>query len=453
MDTDVVIAGAGLAGLVCARHLRRTGLDVQVLEAGDDIGGRVRTDVVDGYLCDRGFQLLNPAYPAVRDELDVHRLRLGTFARGVTVLRDDGRAVIALPTRDTDTVGTIGRSLAALAGGGPLHTAGVAEGAALIRWIAPALGPVARLLARRDAPLGASLDDAGVRGALRTQLLDPFLAGVLLDRSGASSTTFTRLLARAFALGTPGVPAQGMSAIPHQLADDLRGRIRLGCRVEAVTPTGRTVSGPSAAAGTAGAAGAAWAAGAPPDHGVRVDTDGGPVRARAVVVATDPPTAARLLDLDVPAGKGVVTWWFATDREPRGGALLHLDGRSVRGPLLNAAVMTRAAPSYAPPGHHLVQASALIDEAPSREADVCAEIGALLGEDTRDWRLVTRHEIPYALPAQPPPLRVRRPVDVGGGVYVCGDHRDTASIQGALVSGRRTARAVAAALRGHGRAR
>jgi phytoene dehydrogenase-like protein len=67
MDTDVVVVGAGLAGLQSARRLERLGLRVTVLEAGDAVGGRVRTDKVDGFLCDRGFQVLNPSYPAVRD--------------------------------------------------------------------------------------------------------------------------------------------------------------------------------------------------------------------------------------------------------------------------------------------------------------------------------------------------------------------------------------------------
>ena len=96
MDTDVIVVGAGLAGLTCARHLTDAGLDVRLLEASDDIGGRVRTDVVDGFRCDRGFQLLNPAYPAVRDEVDVPRLRLGSFERGVATLGDDGLWVLAV---------------------------------------------------------------------------------------------------------------------------------------------------------------------------------------------------------------------------------------------------------------------------------------------------------------------------------------------------------------------
>lgn len=417
MDTDVVIAGAGLAGLTCARHLAGAGLDVRVLEAGDDVGGRVRTDVVDGFRCDRGFQLLNPAYPAVRDEVDVRRLGLGTFERGVAVRRDDGLTHLTVSPRAlAHAAPATVSSITSLVPGPYLRPQSVRELAALTRWAAPALGPVSRLLRQRDTTLRESWDDAGFRGRFRAEVVEPFLAGVVLERDGSTSANFARLLVRAFALGTPGVPAQGMSALPHQLAAPVLESVELGRRVEAVTrETG----------------------------GVRVDTDSGPVRARAAVVACDPATAGELLDIEVPAGRGLTTWWFATDSDPGDRAILHLDGRSQPGPLVNAAVMTNAAPSYAPPGWHLVQASALTADADLPTEAVLAQVGAVLGVPTRSWQLVTRHDIAYALPSQPPPLRVRRDVALSGGVYACGDHRDTASIQGAIVSGRRTARAVA----------
>lgn len=420
MDTDVIVVGAGLAGLTCARHLTDAGLDVRLLEASDDIGGRVRTDVVDGFRCDRGFQLLNPAYPAVRDELDVPRLRLGSFERGVATLGDDGLWVLAVPARHRlPGLAQLGTAVSDALRGPSTRPDVLRDAAAFARWSAAALGPVPRLLHSRDEPVGASLDEAGVTGPLRRRVIDPFLAGVVLDRSGATSATFVRLLVRAFMLGTPGLPAQGMSAVPHQIAARLGRPVELRRRVGAVTPLA---------------------------VGVRVETDDGPITARVVVVATDPLTAGHLLDLPVPAGKGVVTWWFATERDPGARALLHLDGRGQPGPLLNVAVVTNAQPSYAPPGRHLVQASARSDDAGASATAVLAEIGALLQVDTAGWQLVTRHEIAYALPAAPPPLQVRREVALGEGRYVCGDHRDTASIQGALVSGRRTARAVLAAL-------
>ena len=185
---DVVVVGAGLAGLTCAVSLEARGLDVLVLEAAAEVGGRVRTEVVDGHLCDVGFQLLNPAYPAVHRLVDVDALGLQTFGAGVEVRRGDsgsprsggggdvsaGRGVTALladPRREPTAL------LRTLASG--LLAPG--ELAALARWAAPSLGPVRRLLDGPDTSLAESLDKAGVHGPLRREVLEPFLAGVLAD--------------------------------------------------------------------------------------------------------------------------------------------------------------------------------------------------------------------------------------------------------------------------------
>lgn len=416
MDCDVAVIGAGLAGLECARSLHDRGFEVRLLEASDAVGGRVRTDRIDGFTLDRGFQLINPAYPAVKERVDVAALEFRPFFPGVAVRRPGNRlAVLADPRRAPRHLLTTLRS-------GYLSPV---ELFALARWAAPALGPVRRLLARPDVTLADSFVDARVEGHLRREVLEPFLAGVLATDDGATSAAFVRLLVRAFLLGTPGVPAAGMGALPAQLAAHLPGQITLGTRVERIETAD--------------------------DGACRVHVDGAVVTARAVVVATDPIDAGRLAGVPVPPMKGLATWWFAADEPPGSppSPILHVDGRRA-GPVVNAAVLSAVAPSYAPAGAHLVQATCLLPAgAPSsavsrapEEGRVRAHAGEMLGCDARGWRLLARHVIPHALPVQPAPLAVRRPVALGGGLFVCGDHRDTASIQGALVSGRRTAREV-----------
>ena len=232
---------------------------------------------------------------------------------------------------------------------------------------------------------------------------------------------FVRLLLRSFALGRPGVPRDGMRALPAQLAAPLHD-VRLGTPVSSVS-------------------------------GTHVVADGQRIDARAVVVAADVTGAASLMNLPEPATRGLVTWWFGTETAPTGSRMLAVDGRgddAPPGPVWNTGVASNAAPSYAPSGRHLVHATTLLDrpdgEAP--ESEVRRHLGEIYGCDTRPWGLVARHRIEHALPATPPGTPVRRPVDVGEGLFVCGDHRDTASIQGALVSGRRAAAAVHRALGG-----
>lgn len=404
---DVAVIGAGLAGLRCARVLQDAGLDVVVLEAGDDIGGRVRTDLIDGYRVDRGFQVLNPAYPQVRRHVDVRALRLARFPAGATVRRDDGTATAADPRRSPRLLGATLRS----------PYTDPADLVALGRWAAPALGPVDRLLARPDESRAESMEQAGLDGVLREELLEPFLAGVVLERDGSSSATYTRLLVRSFVLASPGLPAAGMSALPHQLAAGLTRRPVLGVRAEGVRLDGS-----------------------------RWHVEGSDVRARSVVIATDPTTAHELTDLATPAGKGLTTWWFASDEPVSDDATLRVEGRRGAGPLVNTAVVTNTAPSYAPAGRHLVQGTALHADGPASDDDARLHLADLWQQDTSRWELVARHDVGYSLPAQPAPLDARRPVDLGEGLFVCGDHRDTGSIQGALASGARTGRAVIAHL-------
>jgi phytoene dehydrogenase-like protein len=400
--TDVIVIGAGLAGLQCARVLTAAGRRVRVLEAAEGIGGRVRTDLVDGFRLDRGFQLLNPAYPDARSQLDLRALGLQRFGRGVAVRRDSELVVLE----------------AALAGLSALvHGAYADPGAwaALARWVAPALGPVPRLLSAPDATLADSLDAAGFRGPLRTEVFEQFLAGVLAETDGSTSARFVRLLVRSFSFGTPGLPTQGMAAIAHQLAGHLVVAPELEMPVGAVEADG---------------------------DGWTVTLPDGEAHAPVVVVATDPVTAGRLTPAPVPAMKGLVTWWFSTPSAPVSHTLLVLDGRHGTGPVVNTAVISNAAPSYAPAGRHLVQATALLGADVPPEALVRTQLASLYDCATDGWELLATHAIPNALPVMPPPLQVRREISYGPGLFVCGDHRDTASIQGALVSGRRTAEAI-----------
>lgn len=402
----MVVVGAGLAGLRCAQVLADAGREVVVLEAADVVGGRIRTERVDGHLLDRGFQLLNPAYPAVRRWVDVDALDLQPFGAGVAARTNDGLAVLGHPLREPGLIASTVRTVARRP----------REVAALARWAAPLLRPRRRtsleevLTRRPDVDRRTALDSAGVDGLVR-RVIDRFYAGVLLEDDGTTSDRYALLLAWMFARGVPALPRDGMAALPAQLAARLGGRVQLEQPVRSVS-------------------------------GTTVTTDAGTWTARHVVVATGAAQAAGLTGIPAPSTKGVTTMWWSAAEAPDTD-LLHVDARRTpAGPLVNAAVVSRAAPSYAPPGRHLVQGSALMG--PGRdtgEQSMRQHAGDLLGTDPSRWEVVARHEVPDALPVQPPPYDARRPVQVGD-LVVCGDHRDTGSIQGALVSGQRAAEAI-----------
>ncbi|HEY5980548.1 MAG TPA: NAD(P)/FAD-dependent oxidoreductase [Microlunatus sp.] len=400
--SPIVVVGAGLAGLACAQRLTAAGLEVVVLEAADAVGGRVRTDETDGFRCDRGFQLINPAYPALGRVVDLDQLDLRSFGAGVVVAGVDGRSVLADPRRLPRLLPATLRS--------PVGS--LRERVAFVRWALSCLLPVRRQLAAPDLRLADALDRAGISGELRTAVLDPFLAGVLADWEGTTSATFVRLLMRSFLLGSPAVPSTGISRLPELLAASLpAGTIRLDQRVIDV-----------------GA-----------EHVRTADEE---IRAEAVVVATAPRAAAELTGIPMPSTKPLTTFWHTAPRAPTTTKLLHLDGAR-RGPLVNSAVLTNVAPGYAPPGRVLIASSTVsADGSADAERTVRRQAGLVYGIDTSDWELVSCQVIAEALPHQPPPLVLRQPPRLAGGVFIAGDHRDTASIQGALVSGRRAADAV-----------
>ncbi|GAA1172399.1 NAD(P)/FAD-dependent oxidoreductase [Ornithinimicrobium humiphilum] len=402
-DCDVVIVGAGLAGITCALALQHRGVSARVLEAGDAVGGRVRTDVVDGFRLDRGFHVLDPGYPMVRNHVDLKALGVRKFTAGLAIrtARTANLQIVADPRREPQFIPQTVMS-------GKLHPASLA---ALARWASPT---VASILGgdedEMDVPRRESMDAAGLQGPLR-RIVDSALAGVLLEDDGSTSTAFARLVTMSFVNGTPKLPAEGMQALPEQLASRLDRPVELGTPVAEVGSRYVVTEG-----------------------GERIEAD-------LVVVATDPQTAERLTGRPAPEGKGQTTHWYAVPDAPTDFGSILIDVREDRGPVVSTVVMSNVQPTYAPEGMHLVAASSLLrpGQEPVRDEDVIQHVGSIYGVSTFGWQLLRRDDIPYAVPVQPAPFVERHRMQLEDGLIVAGDHMDTASVQGAMVSGRRAA--------------
>jgi len=414
--TDIVVAGGGPAGLVAARRLAGAGADVRLYERHGEVGGRVRSTRRDGFVFDRGFQVLFTAYPAVRRELDLDALDLRAFTPGAVVARPGHRATLSDPLRD------------------PLNAVETLFNRDVtVRDKLRVLGLYRELRDKSDAEIFGG-PDASTREYLRERgfsekflanFAEPFYGGIALDRSLSTSKKAFEFAFKMLATGDTAVPARGMGAVSDQLAAaarDAGARIVTDETVTAVEADGRVELGR--------------------------ETDA----ADAVVVATDPKQARDLTGVDsVPTdAKGCVTQYYAFDGE-------ELDaGRRL---LLNAedaapnqiAQLSSVAPEYAPADRNLLSATFLgtpDDPDETLAARTARTLDSWYPERRIDLDLRHTSRIEFGQFAQPPGVYdglpdVRAPE---GSVYLAGEYTEASSLNAAMQSGRAAARAVRADL-------
>lgn len=407
---EVIIVGGGLAGLAAARRLAQASVPTLLLEESAEVGGRVATDVVDGFLLDRGFQVLLDSYPEARRVLDLPALDLGAFGSGALIRRAGKVGRVGDPWRDPIA------GLQSLLSG--VFTP--ADAWRMMRLRAEAIA---------DAPLPAEaqsqttarlLADRGFSDRAIESFFRPFFGGVFLDDQLTAPRAWFQFLLGMFSTGRATLPNAGMRAMPLQLAAALpAGTIRTGSRVRAVRADGVELA------------------------------DGEWLRARAVIVATD----ARHLAVLVPGTRAphwssCVTYYWAAPASPLEHPLLMLNGDPRSGPVHHLCVPSDIAPGYAPAGRSLISATTVglpaeDDATLARQAE--AQLATWFGESTvRSWQRLKVSRVTYALPRLTPGISVERAIRIADGLYACGDHLETPSINGALRSGRRAAESLLA---------
>lgn len=420
---DVLIVGGGLAGLCCAERLRKAGLSFQLFEAADAVGGRIRTDLVDGFRLDRGFQVFLESYPEARETLDYDALRLKTFLPGALVryggrfhtLADPWRCPLRAIRSVFSPIGTFSDKLRIAS-----FRSSTLRGSLQDQFAAP------------ETTALEALQQHGFSTSIIERFFRPFLGGIFLDPELRTSSRMLRFVFRMFSTGLATLPSDGMEAIPRQLAAKLpTERIRLRSRVSKVEPRAVTLA-----------------------TGERIE-------GRHVVLAVEGNAVRGLLagggnataDLATPAelssmaevGQSVTCIYFAAPSAPVADPVLILNGDG-EGPINNVCFPTSVAPSYGPGGKALASVTVLGMPSDSQRllADVRRQLGQWFGSESSDWSLLRVYTIPFALPRQFPPALAnpRREVRLASGIVVCGDHRDNASINGAMMSGRRAAEAL-----------
>lgn len=377
----VIVIGAGWAGLNAARVLRAAGFSVTILEKSDRVGGRITSDYVDGFILDRGFQVINPAYAELRETQILENLEIYNLPKGLDI-RDQMRTI---------RVGDFRKKPSYLLGDLDNSIGSIGEKLAFLRYLR---GKSA------DIEFGEAMRDVGV---FYERVLKPFLDGVFLVDSNKVSNRMARELIHWFLKGAPGLPARGVAQASEQLSVNLD----IEFNVEVMEVSAR-----------------------------RVVTSGGALDCDAVILAADPVIASKLLGLPQIRMNASRTWYFDIDGDDLESDHLRVGGK---GPVINTVVISNVAPNYAPVGRALVVATTL---AACDEAEVRAHLSYLWERETSNWNLVTRYDISESVPFQGKGTPLVVPAYSEQGIYVAGDWRSTPSQQGALLSGRRAANAV-----------
>lgn len=383
MHTEVLIVGAGLAGLNAAIYLEAAGIDVTVIESSDRVGGRVTSDVIDGFICDRGFQLINAQYPALQELNVLKELDFIEAPRVIEVCLGDRRHVIGDPrqvpwTALDKATGTIPEKIALL-----------------------------RFIAGRPTP-GQSIGQAlRSTGTCYERVLRPFLHGVFLTDPDNVDALYGYSIIKSFVNGKPGVPRNGVGELSKALAKRV-SNIVYNTRVDGIDQTS-------------------------------VHTNNGTYTANKILIATDATTATQLLGLtEVPRMAGCITWYHAVSQNPSGNGRLIVDGQR-RGPIINSVVMSDISSSYAPVNQHLISTTTDLNVT---ESDVRRHLAIMWGTSTHEWQFIAKYEIPAALPIQNVGRALSQSMKISDHHFVAGDHRTVPSQQGALFSGRLAAQLI-----------
>jgi len=378
----ILVIGAGLAGMSAAITLQKSGADVAVLEAADRPGGRVASDLIDGFTLDRGFQLINANYSEVKKGNYLKGLAFEVAPRTVGVAGTDG-------------ITRLGDPRSALFSIFSSKTGTTLAKANFLKYLATK--------PRQNESVEDHLLRAGTSD-LYQKVLKPFLQGVFLADPSQVSAVIGREIIASFINGKSGIPSKGAGEFALRTADQIKD-LRLNTQVEEIDSEG-------------------------------VLTSAGRISAAAVILATDLTTAGQLLGAqEIGRLTGSTTWYHSTPLPPADNAELIVDSQS-RGPVVNSIVISNLSRTYAPNGQHLISSTTIKH---SSESEVRRHLTHMWGVSTEEWRFLAKYEINSALPLFGPGYKKRQAVKIEKNIYCAGDYLESPSQNGALLSGRKAA--------------
>ena len=397
---EFVVVGAGLAGLTAAKVLSQSGREVLLLEKSDGVGGRVRTDQYKDFLLDRGFQVLLTAYPELPKHLNLSLLELHSFESGATIFSDGHFSKVGDPFRNVSSIMSTAFT----------KTIGMQDKIKLLKLRNSLIGRKKIYFQQKDDKrILETFEELGFTSKAINSFFKPLVGGIQLDPSLSGSTRLCFLVLKMLFIGDAAIPSRGMGAISEQLSKQINeSSIRLTSTVDKV-------------------------------EGKKVILESGESFLPSnLIIATEGPATAKLLGQESPLSRSVSCIYFSAPQAPSSSKAILLNGEK-NGPALNVAIMSNISPSYSKNGKALIAVAIPNTIKPDSMENVLIQMRKWFGDSVDSWEHIKTYSIEHGQPDLRPGDPFRKSIKNSEGVYICGDHRDTPSIQGALVSGRRAA--------------
>jgi phytoene dehydrogenase-like protein len=404
MKPSITIIGAGISGLSVGLHLHREGFSVKIIEASDRPGGRIKTDSVDGFRLDRGFQVLLTSYPEAQMLLDYKALQLKTFLPGATVLYDGGQFEIADPfRRPSALLATVFAPVGSLKD--KINTFVLKQ--KLIR------KSIKGIFLQEQKSSLEQLKSYGFSSKMIDRFFKPFFSGIFLENKLETPNRMFDFVMKMFSEGDAALPALGMEEIPKQLASQLPADTFL-YNTKVVDIRGNSI----------------------------FTSTGAEIKSDIIILATEANELVSKLKSNVETEyRSVTNVYFQTTIAPSNKAVVILNASEKEKVVNNLTVMTNVSTAYAPAGKVLISVSCngILDFEDQELAEkIKKELEPWFGKQVEEWSHLKTYKVKYALPN----LTVLKDdltitdMKISDNLYCCGDHLLNGSINAAMKSGR-----------------
>lgn len=404
MKPTITIIGAGISGLTAAVYLNRKGYKIQILEASDRAGGRIKTDSIDGFQLDRGFQVLLTEYPETKALLDYKKLNLKRFLPGATVLYDRGQFEIADPfRRPTATFATLFAPVGSLKD--KINTLFLKNKLLNIS--------IPNLFKQPEIETIAQLKKYGFSQKMIDHFYKPFFSGIFLENDLKTSSNMFDFVMKMFSEGDAAIPELGMEEIPKQLVAMLpENSIQFNMKVKAI------------------------------ENNKIICENGKALESDKIIIATEAiGLASKYISKTKQNCNQVTNVYFETKIAPTKKAVVILNASTDKKWVNNLSILSNISNKYAPTGKALISISyngipAIDDETLAENMKI--ELKKWYGNQVEDWKMLKTYRIHYALPNQEKVSNEvsHSDIKINENLFICGDHLLNGSINAAMKSGR-----------------